>query len=348
MKLASIIIVSFNGKQFIKDCLNSIYRQTYRKFEVIVVDNASTDGSADFIKSKYPKVKLIRSETNLGFASANNLGIRKSKGEYIVLLNQDTAVHKDWLKELVNGVNKENVGACQSKILFFNKRNVINTSGTIANYLGFGWCGDYNKPDEGLEEAEITFPSGSSVIFKKEVLNKTGLFDDNFFMYYEDSDLGWRIRLLGYKITRAPLSVMYHKYKFESEEDRFKKKIKDRKKIFYHERNRIVTILKNYEAKTLFLILPPLILTEVGVLFYSLKKGWFFEKLRTYYWIATNIEDILEKRKHVQKTRKILDKEIVKYFTDKMESEEAENNILLNYLLNPISSLYWRVIKPFI
>jgi hypothetical protein len=141
---------------------------------------------------------------------------------------------------------------------------------------------------------------------------------------------------------------MYHKYKFESEEDRLKKEIKGHKKIFYHERNRILTVIKNYETKTLLLILPLFLLVEAGVLFYSLKRGWFGEKLKTYYWIATNIEDILEKRKHVQKTRKIPDKEIVKYFTDKMEFEEAENSILLNYVLNPISSLYWRVIKPFI
>ena len=341
VKLASIIIVSFNGKNLMEDCLSSIYKQTYRNFEIIVVDNASIDGSADFIKSKYPKVRLIRNKVNLGFVGANNIGFKKAKGDYIVLLNQDTVVHKDWLKELINGVSKKNVGACQSKIVFFNKRNVINTSGTITNYLGFGWCGDYNKPDKGLEEAEITFPSGSSVIFRKEVLNKTGLFDENFFMYYEDSDLGWRIRLMGYKITRAPLSVMYHKYKFESNKKRFNQIIKGHKKIFYHERNRILTLIKNYETKTLLLILPMFLFVELGLLFYSLLSNWFLEKLEGYYWILRNTNKIIKERKQIQRIRKVKDKYIVKYFSDKIEFKEIENSLLIESILNPILAAYW-------
>jgi len=158
MKLASIIILNYNGKKFMKDCLSSVYKQTYRKFEVIVVDNSPGDGSANFIRKNFRKVKIIQPKKNLGFAEGNNFGVKNSKGEYIVLLNQDTAVDKNWLKELITILENKNVVACQSKVLFFNQKNKINVTGIDTNFLGFGWCGNFGIIDKGqFKDNEIRF-----------------------------------------------------------------------------------------------------------------------------------------------------------------------------------------------
>lgn len=339
MKLASIIILNYNGKKFMKDCLSSVYKQTYRKFEVIVVDNSPGDGSANFIRKNFRKVKIIQPKKNLGFAEGNNFGVKNSKGEYIVLLNQDTAVDKNWLKELITILENKNVVACQSKVLFFNQKNKINVTGIDTNFLGFGWCGNFGIIDKGqFKDNEITFPSGVSVIFKKNVFIDVKGFDKDYFTYQEDSDLGWRIRLKGYKTILASKSLVYHKYSFSRNIGKF----------YYLERNRIITLLKNYSVKTLLLILPAFLLTEIGVIFYSLKNGWFNLKLKGYWWILKNIKKIYKKRRFIQKTRKINDKEIIKYFTDEIKFKEVEGSPLLDSILNPILSIYWRVIKSFI
>ena len=261
-------------------CLPSVLEQNYPEFEVILVDNASTDGSVSYVKNNFENVKIIKNMKNIGFAGGNNVGIRASKGELIVLLNQDTVVDPSWLSQLVRVMTRrEDVGICMPKILLFDERDNLNTDGVKINFLGFGWPGGYRKKDKGDNKVkEIDFASGASMMLRRDVLQKVGLFDKDFFLYHEDSDLGWRIRLSGYNIVCVPTSVVYHKYVFTF----------NKRKFYYLERNRIILLIKNFKARTFMLIFPAFLLTEVGVLLYSLKNGLFAQKIRSYLYIIQN------------------------------------------------------------
>jgi hypothetical protein len=338
MVSASIIIVNYNGREYLENCLSSLFKQNYKDFEIIFVDNASKDDSVEFVKKNFPKVKLIESKKNLGFATGNNLGVKNSKGRYIFLVNPDTESDKNCLKELINLIKRRKDTIVCPKILLADKRNKINTTGMAFHYLGFGWCDNLGKTDNNqFEEMEVTFPSGAALLIDKKNFDAVKGFDEDYFLYYEDDDLGWRLRLRGYKIMLAPKAKVYHKYFFGRHPQKF----------YFAERNRIVTILKNYQLKTLLLILPPFLLTEIGILFYSLTNGLFFSKLSSYYWILKNIDKISEKRKAIQKTRKVTDKEIVKYFFSKIMFKEVTSP-LIEYILNPILNFYWKIIKAFI
>lgn len=339
-KLTSIVIVNYNGADVVLDCLKSIFNQTYKNYEVIVVDNASGDSSINLIKNHFPKVKLIINERNLGFAKACNQGAEAARGEYIAFLNNDTIVDNDWLKQLVIGIGEsDDIGACMSKILIFNHEPpVINTVGGITHFLGISWSGYFNHPDgyEFSQKKEVAFASGAAMLVKKEVTDKVNLFDEDFFMYCEDTDLSWRMRLAGYRVMYIPESVVWHKYHFS----------KSKQKFYYLERNRLSMLFTNYSRRSLFLLLIPAVIFEMAMIFYSLFGGWFDLKVKAYIDLAKNWHRLREKRKIVQKLRQRSDKEITGVFVSEIDFS-AINNIFIS-ILNVFFKLYWKLIYRFI
>jgi len=333
----SIIILNYNGKQFVDDCLSSVLNQTYNNYEVIFVDNNSTDGSADYAKSKYPAIKLIRNKGNYGYAKGNNIGIKQSKGEYVLVLNPDTMVEKTWLAELTKAAKSNDAAAYQPKILNFTHRDLIDTAHPRIHYTGLAW-GDIYKKDAGFSTpTEISFGSGTAVMIKRSVLEEIGMLDEDLFMYHEDVDLGWRMLMAGYKILFIPTAVMYHKYAFS----------RNKKKNYFLERNRFIVLLKNYQRKTLFLILPALVLVELGTLAYAIRERWFLNKIRGYKDVIRNLDRILQKRQKIQHMRKVNDREVTQHFTATIDAEVIRNPVIRNFF-NPLLSVYWKIIKRYV
>jgi GT2 family glycosyltransferase len=336
----SVILVSYNSKQYLKECLDSLKKQTYKNFEIILVDNDSSDDSVKFVKQNYPFVKIIKNKENLGFAEGNNIGIKEAfkskKIRYVVCLNVDTKTDKNWLKELVSVAEKNSkIGSVQSKILLYNRPSRINTIGNKINFLGIGYCGGYLELESKYNKIKkIAYASGASVLYSRKALEDVGLFDEDLFMYHEDFDMGWRLMIRGYNNLLAPDSVLYHKYSF----------LKTPKKIYYAERNKMICNLKDYELKTLLLILPGYLLTEMFLIFFAFKEGFFLEKLTAYEDFLLTVKETLRKRKVIQKNRKVNDKELTKIFTAKIEFEEV-NSSLLNKLANPLMEIYWHTIR---
>lgn len=211
----SIIIPNYNGQKYLGDCIDSLHRLNFPRdnYEIIVVDNASSDNSCEFIFSTYPDVVLIRAGKNLGFASGCNLGIKHSSGEYIVLLNNDTAVDPDWLNELVAVADRdEDAAIVGSKLLFKHNPHVIqNAMSYLSNSGDGGDVGSY-QPDEGQYDTtrEVMAVCGASMLIKRTLIEEIGALDEDFFAYYEDLDLCYRTRLYGKKIVFAAKSVVYH------------------------------------------------------------------------------------------------------------------------------------------
>jgi len=238
----SVIIVNWNGKRILEDCLDSLKEQTFRwDFEVIVVDNGSTDGSECFA--------TIRNKRNLGFAGGNNAGIRAARGKYIALLNNDARADKDWLKELVEAAEENpEVGMFASKILRTDGR--IDSAGCTVHPDGNGMCRGRGERHNNYNKSEdVTFPSGCAALYRKSMLDEIGLFDERFFMYNEDTDLGIRAQKAGYKCLYVPTAIVTHLYSQSSSAYSLKK-------LFRVERNRILIMLKSFTFRQIITSVP--------------------------------------------------------------------------------------------
>lgn len=240
--LVSVIVLNWNGKRFLEDCLISLEKQSYSNFEVIFVDNGSTDSSVDFIKEKFSWVKLIENKENLGFAAGNNKGIKISSGKYIVTLNNDTKTDRKWLESLINvAESSNNIGMCASKVLLLERPNVIDSVGINIYPDGMSKQRGYLEIDTGQYDKieEVLLPSACAALYRKEMLAQIGLFDESFFAYCEDTDLGLRGRLKGWKAILVPSAIVYHLYSGTG--GRY-----TGFKAFLVERNHIWVILKNF------------------------------------------------------------------------------------------------------
>ncbi|MBK7455219.1 MAG: glycosyltransferase [Anaerolineales bacterium] len=211
----SIIIPNYNGQRYLGECIDSLFQLDFPRenYEIIVVDNASSDTSREFILSRYPDVVLIESKENLGFASGCNLGIKNSRGEYIVLLNNDTVVDTNWLKELVAVADgDENIAIAGSKLLYMHSPNEIQNAMSYLTDNGDGGDMGSHQPDQGQYDTtrEVMAVCGASMLIKRTLMEEIGALDEDFFAYYEDMDLCYRTRLYGKKIVFAPKSVVYH------------------------------------------------------------------------------------------------------------------------------------------
>jgi len=214
--MISIIIVNYNRKDLLKHCLDSVRAQSFRDIEIIAVDNASTDGSAEMITTHYPEAKLIKNTVNLLFCEAQNQGIEMSKGDFVLCLNSDCALDKDYLAKAVNAAEiNENIGMVSGKILRMDKK-IIDSTGLFLGRNRKAVERGYNKEDKGQYEKPgyIFGVSGAAAFFRKKMLLDTkdeyGYFDERFGMYYEDLDLCWRAKKKGWKAYYAPKAIVYH------------------------------------------------------------------------------------------------------------------------------------------
>ncbi|MGB9979564.1 glycosyltransferase family 2 protein [Methanobacterium sp.] len=208
----SIIIPNFNGKKFLKTCLDSIKNQNYLFYDVIIIDNASSDGSVMYIQENYPEFTLIQNKENLGFAAAVNQGIKTSSSEYMFLLNNDVEIEHNSISNLLKCIEKdESIFAVSSKMIQYNDRSKIDDAGD--EYTILGWTrkvGDGKSLDLYNAERETFSACAGAALYRKSILDKIGYFDENFFAYMEDVDISYRARIKGYKCVYCPEAVVYH------------------------------------------------------------------------------------------------------------------------------------------
>jgi len=316
--LVSIIIVNFNGKGYLMKCLRSLKKQSYENIEVIVVDNASIDGSVEVIrKIKIPhsRLQIIVNKENLGFAEANNIGYQRTKGELVLFLNNDTEVTRDFLKNLVQRILKDKkIGGVQSKIFLMDKRDTLDSVGSFLTMTGIMYHYGVFKKDSVKYSKYIAIHTakGACMLFRRNVLEKVmvrgEIFDGRYFAYFEESDLCHRVWLAGYEIYFVPDSVIYHKMGATSS------KLANPFVQFHSYKNRINSYLKNLEVKNLVRILVPhLFLCEVMSGYYLVRGslGMALAIQKAMLWNILNISQTLSKRKIVQdRVRRVSDEEI--------------------------------------
>ena len=211
MREVSIVIPNFNGKHFLKDCLESVFAQNIQDQEVIVVDNGSTDGSLEYLDT-FPLVRVIALDKNYGFCHAVNVGIQAAESDYVILLNNDTEVDRNFAKELLAAIQSdEKIFSCSSKMVQFQNRNLMDDAGDY--YCALGWA--FGRGKGGLTErydepAEIFAACAGAAIYRKKMFESLGYFDEQHFAYLEDIDVGYRAKIAGYRNVYAPKAVVYH------------------------------------------------------------------------------------------------------------------------------------------
>jgi GT2 family glycosyltransferase len=240
--VATVVVVTRDGLGFLDGCLEALLGQELDGgFEVILVDNASVDGSAEHVSEHFPAVRLLQSTRNRGFAGGNNLGIRAARGRHVVLLNDDTRVRPGWLRALVAAAESgDRVGAVAAKLLYARRPGVLQSTGSLLLSDGSGADRGMDEPDHGQfdRREEVFAGSGASLLLCREALADTGLLDESFFMYYEDTDLCWRLRLRGWRVIYEPAAVVEHEHAGSSREwSPFF--------TFHADRNRLFMLLKN-------------------------------------------------------------------------------------------------------
>ncbi|NKQ37208.1 MAG: glycosyltransferase family 2 protein [Chloroflexi bacterium] len=213
---ASIIIPHMNGKDLLRDCLDALRRQTFSDFEVLIVDNGSTDGSQEFVRTHYPEAQVIELGRNYGFTGACNRGWEASQGEFVILLNNDTEADPNWLAEIVGAFQRHpQAGIVASKMLLFDERDRFHTAGDFYRVDGIpGNRGVWQKDEGQYNKEERVFSAcGGAAAYRRAMLAEIGFLDDDFFFSCEDVDMGWRANLAGWQTIYAPTAVVYHKLK---------------------------------------------------------------------------------------------------------------------------------------
>ena len=208
----SIIIPNFNGEQFLKECLNSIKKQNFSHYEVIIVDNGSNDGSVEYLNENYDEFTLIQNQENLGFATAVNQGIKASNAEYVFLLNNDTELEVECVSKLLNCIdNDENIFGVSSKMIQNQDRNLIDDAGDEYTILGYTKKVGNNRSKELYKnKREIFSACAGAAIYRRNIFDIIGYFDENFFAYMDDVDISYRARIYGFKCVYCPEAVVYH------------------------------------------------------------------------------------------------------------------------------------------
>lgn len=257
LPLISVVILNYNGRRHLKDCFYSLQRLDYprKKLELVLVDNASTDGSIDFMAENFPEVCVIRNQSNVGFAKGNNIGAKAAQGKYVAFLNNDTRVDKAWAQELVRPILADESIVCTASKMVDWEGKVVDFVKSVMNFYGHGHQKDLGRKNIGGEgEEPILFPCGGSMLINREVFLETGGFDEDYFIYFEDVDLGWRLWLMGYQIILVPTATTYH-HQHATMNQFF-----DYRKAVLYERNALYTIIKNYGQETLNKVLPAALL----------------------------------------------------------------------------------------
>ena len=336
--LISIIILNYNAGSLLLDCVDSVFKSNYNNLEVIVVDNISKDNSHKVCKEKFQNIVLIENEKNLGYCGGNNIGIERADGEFLVILNPDVIVESDWLNQLLCAFRRYGDGIYQPKILASTDHNIIISAGNMIQLFGFGFSRGKGEKDVGQYEKdeEVGYASGTCLFSSSDIFRKIGNFDTFLFAYHDDLDLCWRGKLYGIKSFYIHKSIIYHPlegYSFKWNSFKF----------FLMERNRLYCLKKNYSRKTIFKMLPSLILVDIAITLFYLKKGFLSAKIKANLNILKNLNTISKNHNSVQKNRTIDDNELIKKFTNKIEVPQwvinKDNNNLLNKIFEKLSRL---------
>jgi GT2 family glycosyltransferase len=341
-----VLICCFNQRHYLPDCFESLREQDYGRFRIYFLDNASTDGSAEYVEAEHRDCTVLRLGGNLGFATANNLGMQRAfadGADCCVLLNSDTFSERSMLSALVASylrpLNADvSVGLVQATVLLFEQRDRVNTTGNALHYLGYGFCRDYFRPHAPeAEDRRILSASGAAMLVPRRYFEVVGGFNDEFFIYNEDQNYSWRGLMQGFMHFVSAGAVVYHKYTFR--EHAFK--------MYHSEKNRLMMLLENYETRTLSVLAPMLFLNEAMMMTHAAFNGWLGAKLRSYSYVLRSARLIAKRRREVKAARTVGDAVLFPQMDAALDFHEYRG-VLIRRVVSPLMIAYHRIARRWV
>lgn len=334
----TIIIVNYNGRSTLGPCLTSVYQTVEPGTQILLIDNQSTDDSVAFVEQQYPQVRIVRNAQNNGYAGGNNLGAKLATGEFLIVLNPDTVVSPGWLTALLRPCAQDaSVGMTTPRLLLLDNPHRLNAAGNDVHISGLTLCRGMGEPEDAYEEtAVVSAVSGAAFAIRRALFQQLGGFDEQFFMYMEDTDLSLRAQLAGYRCLYVPDARVYHDYQLTI----------GPRKLYFQERNRYLMLLKNGRWPTLLLMTPVLWLAELiswGFVLLQDRANWR-NKLAAYAYLLRHARAIGEARRQVQAQRRCSDAVWLRRTVGRLAFEQASGGIagrLADRLFNPLF-MVWR------
>jgi GT2 family glycosyltransferase len=332
----AVVVVCHDNAGEIGTTLAALAPQLRAGDEVVVVDNASSDGTADVARAAAVQATLVESRENLGFAGGCHAGARRSSAPLLLFLNPDAVPAPACLEGLrACAVERPEWGAWQA-LVTMGGGELVNTAGNVVHYLGFGWSGDIGRPVEAVDRRahEVGFCSGTALVVRREAWDALGGFDERYFMYGEDLDLSLRLRLAGWGVGIEPAARVVHAYEFA----------KGDYKWFYLERNRWWTIVGAYPGRLLALLAPGLLAFEVALLLAAWRGGWLRAKLRAQVAVLRSLPTMVRRRHEVQATRRIVPQAFAEALSASLDSPYLEGAARVPGV-GAVQRWYWRGVR---
>ena len=333
-----VSVVSWNSWPHLRANLPAIAAQDYPAYRIVVVDNASSDATADEVEARFPDVTVIRSEHNGGYAAGNNLCFARSRSRYIAVLNPDARPEAGWLTALVHALDANpNAALATSKVLLASDESRVNACGLDVHLSGIAFCRGLGRPQDGYAATEpVAAVSGASFVVRRDVLEAIGGLDERFFMYMEDTELSMRARLAGYDVVMTPRSRVVHEYALSISPWKF----------YYLERNRFLMMLAVFRWRTLALLAPALLLTEAGVWAFALRSGpaMVAAKARSYASLAAALPSMLGRRRRVQALRRVGARDLLHAMSPELPAVGRGTGVL-TYAANRVFRGYSRILR---
>jgi GT2 family glycosyltransferase len=301
----SVVIVAYRSGPMLGRCLDSLERDSSAEAEVIVIDNGPEGGEIEEARAR-EIVKVLGEGTNLGYARGSNLGASRATGDVLFFLNPDTVVEPGTLAVLVERLEEESIGIVMPRLRLLGEPELLNSRGATVHLSGIAWSDGFRAPAASLDgPREITYANGSVLAIRRALFQELGGFTDEYFIYLEDLELGWRARMRGLRIVLDPEGDVLHDYEHR----------RNPTKNYFMERNRLIFIGTAYSVRLLLLLAPVLAAAEAGLLVISQREGWLRDKLRGWAWCARHTSWLIRHRRRLQNERRVPDRELARHLT---------------------------------
>ncbi|MDQ2911494.1 MAG: glycosyltransferase family 2 protein [Actinomycetota bacterium] len=329
-----MVVVAYDSGPALPRLLHSLESENGGDLEALVVDNGA--GGPEIAEaSKLPWVRLVKPNGNLGFAGGSNLGAREARGEVLVFLNPDTVVESGAIEALVRALEDDSIGIAMARLRLLDRPELLNSGGNVVHVSGLAWAGGFGEPAEQLSTLrEVAYPTGAAMAIRAGLFEELGGFCEQLFMYQEDLELGWRVRLRGLRVVVEPKADVYHEYDFS----------RHGAKHYLLERNRLIFVLTAYSPRLLALLSPVLLGAELGVATLALRQRWLGEKAAGWKWLLANRRWLSQRRRETQGLRRVPDRELARYLTPVLDPHMIDLPRSVRFV-NPLVAGYWRAVR---
>lgn len=332
--LVSVVVLAYGRDPWLERSVTSALASTGVDIEVVVVDNGGTGGAPDRLE-RPGRVQVVRPGTNLGFAGGCNAGLRAASGDVVFFLNQDAVVAPDALVQLAEVALDPAVGMATASVVLADEPDRLNSHGNPFHFLGFSWSGGFRQRAQlDGPRREVTGASGTAMAVRRALLLELGGFNEDYFAYHEDLELSLRCWLRALPVVLVPGAVVTHRYEMSRNPEKF----------FLLERNRLFLVATLYERRTLVLLLPALLATEVGMVAVAVQAGWLAQKVASWRWLWRNRARIGERRRVLQGERVVPDRALAPRLAGRFEA----GNLVMPEWARPLDAVlaaYWWLVR---